>query len=192
MTPQRQHISYLCLCISLLALLMGLTSCASQQHVSANTQAISAKMEAHIKAGTLDETAGGTLRIRRGAGMQLSLTKFGIEGARVIFTPDSVLVINKMNNTYISTSFREADSMMGGMGLLSYANLEQQFWNGKGIQENINIPLQMPNTPFSLGEVQFKLLNVKPANDWNPNTTVPGKYRQISLVNVLQNLLKRK
>lgn len=192
MTPRRHHILHLCLCISQLVLLLGLTSCASQQHVTTDTRAITAKIEAHIKAGTFDETTGGTLYLRRGAGMQLSLTKFGIEGARVIFTPDSIFVINKMNNTYISTSFQNADSMMGGMGLLSYTNLEQQFWNGKGIQENVNIPLQMPNTPLSIGELQFKLHNVKPANDWSPNTTVSAKYKQIALGNVLQNLLKQK
>lgn len=109
-----------------------LTSCASQRNLTGDVQAVTARVDARIKAFNLDENANGIIKMKRGTGIQLSLTRFGIEGARVIFTPDSILFISKLSRTYVRTSYREADMVLGGEGALTFRNVEAFFWNDRG------------------------------------------------------------
>lgn len=111
---------------------MLMTSCASQRALTGDVQAISAKLDVDVKAFHLDESSNGSIKMKRGEAIQISLTKFGIEGARVILTPDSILVINKLTRTYLRTSFKEADRALGGEGLLTFRNVESYFWNENG------------------------------------------------------------
>ena len=109
-------------------LLLG--SCAGQRALTGPVDAVSARIDAQVKALRLDETAGGNIKMKRGEAIQLSLTKFGIEGVRVVFTPDSILFLNKLSKTYLRTSFRDADrALTGGDGTLNFANVEAYFWN---------------------------------------------------------------
>lgn len=112
-----------------IVIVLSTTSCASHRSITGNVNAITAKVDAHLQAFNLDENAKGTLKMKRGEAIQLSLTKFGIEGVRVIFTPDSMLVINKLTKTYLRTSFREADRLLGGEGLVTFDNIENFFWS---------------------------------------------------------------
>lgn len=111
---------------------LALSSCASQRALTGDVQAVTAHIDARVKAFNLDENANGIIRMKRSSGIQISLTKFGIEGVRVIFTPDSILVVNKLTKTYVRTSYREADQVMGGEGMLTYRNVEAFFWNDNG------------------------------------------------------------
>ena len=54
---------------------------------------ITAKLSAKVGVEEAGQSVGGMLRMRRDHVIQLSLTKFGIEGARVIFTPDSLIAL---------------------------------------------------------------------------------------------------
>lgn len=125
---------YLLLIFSIAILTM--TGCASQRALYGDVEGISAKLDARIKAFNLDENANGTIKMKRGEAIQLSLTKFGIEGVRVVFTPDSILLVNKLTKTYLRTSFRDADRAMGGEGTLTFANVESYFWNDNGLSTN--------------------------------------------------------
>lgn len=118
--------------IMALGIIMFLTSCASQKALTGDVQSITAKVETKIKAFNMDESVNGTLKMKRDKAIQLSLTKFGIEGARVIFTPDSILLINKLTKTYLRSSFKELDKMAGGENMLTFANIQEFFWNDKG------------------------------------------------------------
>ena len=116
--------------IILLVILLTMGSCASQRALTGNIDAVSARLETQVRAFNLDEKAGGNIRMKRGEAIQISLTKFGIEGVRVVFTPDSILFVNKLTKTYLRTSFAEADKMlMGGEGTLNFRNVEAYFWN---------------------------------------------------------------
>ncbi len=110
-------------------IMMLSTSCASQRAITGNVDAIQAKLDARIKAFNLDENAGGTIKMKRDQAIQISLTKYGIEGVRVTFTPDSILFVNKLSRTYLRTSFRDADKAMGGEGTLNFRNVQAFFWN---------------------------------------------------------------
>ena len=78
---------------ALVALLTGCSTLRNDQPYRPNEPlAVTAKISADLEANTLNQSLGGTLRLQRDRQVQLSLSKYGIEGARIIFTPDSVIV----------------------------------------------------------------------------------------------------
>ena len=114
----------------LLITILAMGSCASQRALTGNIKAVSARLETRVRAFNLDGNAGGNIRLKRGEAIQISLTKFGIEGVRIVCTPDSILFVNKLSKTYLRTSFREADqALMGGDGTLNFKNVEAYFWD---------------------------------------------------------------
>lgn len=129
------------------------SGCASQHALTGDVKGITAKIDARVKAFHLDENAGGTIKMKRGEGIQLSLTKFGIEGVRVTCTPDSILVVNRLTKTYIRTSFKDADRALGGEGTVTFANFENYFWNDEHHSKDLStlpiagiIPLDIETT----------------------------------------------
>lgn len=131
---------YLILFIAAVAMLM--TSCASQRALMGDVQAVSAHLEANVKCFNLDESCYGNIKMKRGEAIQISLTKMGIEGVRIILTPDSILLVNKLTKTYLRTSFREADKAIGGEGTLTFRNVEAYFWNDNGVSPTYaNLPI---------------------------------------------------
>lgn len=120
------------LLILVAAMAMLVSSCASQRALSGDVTGVSAKLDAQIQAFHLDESANGTIKMKRDEGIQISLTKFGIEGVRIICTTDSVLFLNKLTKTYLRTSYREIDNLFGGEGTFNFKNLQSYFWNDNG------------------------------------------------------------
>lgn len=119
-----------------------LSSCASQRALTGDIQGVSAHIDAQLKAFELDEGASGTIKMKRGEGLQISLTKFGIEGVRVICTTDSVYVINRLSKTYFLTTYREVDAFLGGEGNFTFENVQAYFWNDNGRGTNYaNLPI---------------------------------------------------
>lgn len=113
-----------------LCAVLTLGSCAGQRALTGQVDGISARLDAELKAFKLDESAGGTIKMKRGEAIQITLSKFGIEGARIVCTPDSILFVNKLTKTYLRSSFRDADkALTGGEGTLNFANVEAYFWN---------------------------------------------------------------
>lgn len=122
---------YFLLAVAAIIMMLS-TSCASQRAITGNVDAIQAKIDCRIRAFNLDENCGGTIKMKRDQAIQLSLTRYGIEGVRVTFTPDSILLVNKLTKTYLRTSFRDADKAMGGEGVLNFYNVQAYFWNDNG------------------------------------------------------------
>lgn len=109
-----------------------LSSCAGQRALTGDVQGISAHIDAQLKAFNLDEGVSGTIKMKRGEGLQISLTKFGIEGVRVICTTDSIYVVNRLTKTYMLATYREVDAMLGGEGNFTFENVQAYFWNDNG------------------------------------------------------------
>lgn len=118
--------------IIIAATAMFMTSCTGSRALTGDVQGISAHLDAEIKAFQLDEGCSGNIKMKRGEAIQISLTKYGIEGVRVIMDPENILLVNKLTKTYLRTTFKEADKAMGGEGLLTFRNVEAYFWNDNG------------------------------------------------------------
>lgn len=67
------------------------------------------------------QSASATIRIKKDSAIWIVLKKFSIEGARVLITPDSVYVINRLNQEYAIKSFdalqKEYNLPVGFQGL---------------------------------------------------------------------------
>ncbi|MCX6197639.1 MAG: DUF4292 domain-containing protein [Bacteroidetes bacterium] len=55
--------------------------------------------------GNTEQEFLATIRIKKDSVIWLSLGLFGIEGARVVITPDSFFLINKLSNEYLARDF---------------------------------------------------------------------------------------
>lgn len=121
-----------CLLLLFTAALCLLSSCAGQRALTGDVQGVTAHIDAQLKAFNLDEGASGTIKMKRGEGLQISLTKFGIEGVRVICTTDSIYVINRLTKTYFQSTYREVDAFLGGEGNFTFENVQAYFWNDNG------------------------------------------------------------
>lgn len=79
---------------------------------------------------------GGTLRIKKGEVVQLSIAPFlGIEVARAEISPEGVLVIDRMNKRYVEVSFHELKTLTNAdldFHTLQALFLNELFLPGKG------------------------------------------------------------
>lgn len=91
--------------------------------------AVTAKMSVSLKLdGKNTGKVNGTLRIKRGEVIQISLTPFlGIEVGRAEISPEGLLVIDRMNKRYVQVNFEELQARTHVN--LSYPVLEALFLN---------------------------------------------------------------
>lgn len=89
---------------------------------------VDAKMRFALTVGDKDFSVGGNLRMKRDEVIQLSLVGFGIiEGGRLEFTPDSVLVIDRINRQYVSAAYEDFDFLREAE--VDFYTLQALFWN---------------------------------------------------------------
>lgn len=91
--------------------------------------AVTAKMSVSLKLnGKNTGKVNGTLRIKRGEVIQMSLTPFlGIEVGRAEISPEGLLLIDRMNKRYVQVGFDELKKRTNIV--LSYSILEALFLN---------------------------------------------------------------
>lgn len=92
------------------------------------TQALTAKMKVNLSIGDKNIGLSGNLRMKRGEVIQLSMT-FPIVGevCRMEFTPEDVLVIDRINTRYVRAAYDQVDFLRTAN--LDYYVLESIFWN---------------------------------------------------------------
>ena len=94
---------------------------ATMQHLSANTT-----MNLSINGSSV--SIKGKLRIKRGEGVQVSITPLGIvEAACIEFLPQKIQFINKLLKTYVELPYSEAKAI--GLSGINYNILEAIFLN---------------------------------------------------------------
>ncbi len=75
-----------------------------------------------------DISVSGKLQMRRDEVIRITLTPFGImEAGRLEFTPDYVLIVDRINKQYIKASYSEV-SFLKSNGM-SFYTLQSLFWN---------------------------------------------------------------
>jgi hypothetical protein len=101
------------------------------QKVNDNAQyanTITSKIKFRIEVGEQDMSLTGNLRMKRNDVIQLQLMAFGfVEAARLEFTPDYVLCIDRIDKRFIKANYSEI-SFLNESGLNFYS-LQALFWN---------------------------------------------------------------
>lgn len=89
---------------------------------------ITSKIDFSVSAGGKDISVDGTLRMRKNEVIRIQLAPFGlVEVGRVEFTPDYVLLIDRIHKEYIKADYNNV-SFLKDNGLNFYS-LQSLFWN---------------------------------------------------------------
>lgn len=170
---------------------------------------LTAKISTTFTAGTDAKNFGGMLRMRRDSMIVLSVAKYGIEGARVFFSPDSILILERLNKHYILLDYADFNRLFFLEKEVTFAKIQSFFWNGENNSSetsrgywgmifpfevqvrradferirNYNIP---KHTQFRLKcfetdlRLDVKLTKVKINYDWSASFSIPKGYTPIA------------
>ena len=89
---------------------------------------ISIKFDAKVESEDLNQSINGTLRIRKDSVIWISITPaLGIEAARLQFTPDSIMFMNRIKNEYFINSYEFFENKL--QTEISFDDLQAIFTN---------------------------------------------------------------
>lgn len=88
--------------------------------------ALSAKLNVTLLSDGKELSVGGTLRMKRDDVIQISLSAFFVEVARLEITPDYILVLDRLGKQYVKTTYRE-QAFLERAGL-DFKTLQALFW----------------------------------------------------------------
>ena len=94
-----------------------------------STQNIVGKMSLNVQMGNKDITVPGSLHMRYGEVIRIQafIPLLGSEVGRIEFTPDYVLVIDRMHKEYIKEDYNKVDFLKNNG--LNFYSLQALFWN---------------------------------------------------------------
>lgn len=205
--------------LSFLFLVALLTGCATlrndQTYRPDEPLSVTAKVAAQIESDKLNQSVGGTLRMQRDHQVQLSLSKFGIEGARIVFTPDSVIVLDRINKRYFKDTYAVLNRFLSETQPLTFQKVQTFFWNDERRSNETAdfnvmgfVPVELfiqrsnttnvrgyrvaQNTVFAVHafekdfKLNLRLKNVRINYDWSAQLRIPSGYTPMKPENLLK------
>jgi len=101
------------------------------QHVTDNSQHarfITSKVKFAVEVGPRQMTLTGNLKMKRDDVIRLQLMAFGfVEAARLEFTPEYALIIDRINKQYLKVAYKELDFFRNSG--IDFFVLQALFWN---------------------------------------------------------------
>ena len=95
---------------------------------SQNSKFITSKIRFQVQIGNQDLSLTGNLKMKRDDVIRLQLMAFGfVEAARLEFTKDYVLLIDRINKQYLRASYEQVDFLRNSG--LNFYSLQALFWN---------------------------------------------------------------
>lgn len=101
-----------------------------KEKVMANSQranCVTARVDMNLRALGKETAVGGRLRMKRDEAVQLSLSLLGFEVGRLEFTPEQVLIIDRVNRQYVRAAYADVDFLK--QAELDFYTLQALFWN---------------------------------------------------------------
>ena len=139
---------------------------------------IVAKIDFTVNTGSKDITLDGQLRMRRDEVIRLQISPFGlVEVARLEFTPDYVLLMDRMHKTYVKGGYDDIGFLRRNG--LNFYSLQALFWNqlfvpGKDkIGETEYAMYDVETTPMR----RILYRNGRMLFAWSVNDKTPGEGR---------------
>ena len=128
----------------------------------------------------------GTLRMRYDDVIQITLVDpfLGItEVGRMELSPDSMLIIDRINKRYVSSKYDELDVLKNNS--IDFQTVQEYFW--REAQNSDELSYSMPaKKPIRL---DLKLSDKKNASSWNAHTEVSDKYSKTDANKLFNSLL---
>ena len=121
---------------------------------NAGADGMEARMRFSLRVGDKNLSVGGNLRMKKDRIIQLQLIGLGIiEGGRIEFTPDSVLLVDRLNRRYISSGYDGIEFLRNAQ--IDFYTLQAFFWN------ELILPGREHVTDSDAGEFDMLSLNGK-------------------------------
>ena len=92
------------------------------------TKFITSKVKFSVEVGSQDISLTGNLKMKRNDVIRLQLMAFGfVEAARIEFTKEYVLIMDRINKQYLKAPYRQIDFLRNSG--LNFYTLQALFWN---------------------------------------------------------------
>lgn len=91
------------------------------------TLPLTAKLSLELQMGDKGVSVGGNLKMKRDEAIQLSLSAFFMEVGRIEFTPNYMLVLDRMGKQYVKAAYQDVDFLKRSG--LDFYSLQALFWN---------------------------------------------------------------
>ena len=155
------------------------------KQIAAGTN-FTAKVKVRLRRDDKDISTTGTLRMRYDDVIQITLVDplLGIaEVGRLELSPDNVLVIDRLNKRYVSTTYEDFSSLKSRN--IGFSTIQDFFW--KEAQNSDKVSYTIPaSRPIQL---DLQLSNKGNASNWDAHTTVSDKYVKTDANKLFSNLM---
>lgn len=135
-----------------------------------------------------DIGTGGTLRMRMGEVIQLSIHDpfLGIsEVGRMEIGPYDILVIDRYNKRYVTLTYDELNSYARRQ--LDYETIEYYFWQQALRDDTDELQFQFPVGRKNVG-LNLRLSGKNDKSDWDAHTTPPDRYDRVAAEELFKSL----
>jgi hypothetical protein len=135
-----------------------------------------------------DVTTNGNLRMRYGDVIQLTLVDplLGVaEIGRLELSPNKVLIIDRVNRRYVDTTYDEFSALKSRN--IDFNTIQEFFWQEakKGDKFAYTIPAKRDI------KLDLRLSNKGANSNWEPHTTVSGKYTKTDANQLFSSMLDK-
>ena len=145
-----------------------------------------AKVKVRMRQGDKDISTTGSLRMRYDDVIQITLVDplLGIaEVGRLELSPGNVLVIDRLNKRYVSTTYEDFSSLKKNN--IGFSTIQDFFWQEAQNSDKVSytIPASRPI------QLDLQLSNKGNASNWDAHTTVSDKYVKTDANKLFSNLM---
>lgn len=149
---------------------------------------LTARVRAKLKYDGSNVGTSGTLRMRKGEVVQLSLVDpiLGVsEIGRMEIDPSSILLIDRYNKRYVVLTYDDLNRY-SNRGL-DYQTIENYFWQQATREDTDQLQFQFPLGRKTV-ELTLNLSNKNDKSDWEAHTVPSYKYDQVSAEELFKSL----
>lgn len=143
---------------------------------------VTAKLDVNVKTPKDDITVDGKLYMRYNEMIRITVVPLGLmEAARLEFTPQEVLLIDRVNKQYVRAKYEEINFMQSNN--INFQALQKRFWD----------EYQKKNITLDVGAavLNIKVSKIDHDDSWNASmTSVSSKYKAVSVAELIEQLAK--
>lgn len=162
--------------------------CASSRMLSGGEKPLEAKVRMKVASGSHNIASSGTIRIKPGKIIRISLTPLlGVEAARIEFTPHNAVVIDRLHKRYAQMSFRQMKEYIRGASFKSMRRMfTPEIKNGR-LQPSCHIIKTSDGREIKV-EINYRSAVHK--DKLKQATTIPEGYREVDAEKILKRFEK--
>ena len=119
--------------------------------------------------------------MKYGEVVRLMIVPFGLmEAARLEFTPDYVLIVNRLKKTYAKARYDEVSQLKKNN--ITFEKVQEACWN-EYTKQTIDLSIDKVTLKIKVGKVTYN-------SSFDATTSISGSYQQITPTEMLNTITK--